>query len=323
MAGKHWVQHFAARNTLSLRAPEKCSLGRAIGFNKVQCQRLFENFKIVYEKLKRPPHRIFSMDETGLSTVPNKLPNVYAYKGKKTVSNVVSGERGQLVTAVCCMSAGGTWVPPGLIFSRKRMKEELFFGAPPGTLKMISDSDFVPSEVTDSPHLELAQETQSEIESSVEESSSDDDCTLAEVRNTIIKENLKLTEEKQSTIPEPQSSDVTKSTAYFKAAPKELSEPGVIGETAGIIGIYGRFTFTDMLRLTEMPTTYKRKYGERAKWSADSLRNAIECVQNRTMGVNEAARQFGIPKTALKDRIKKGDAIKQHRLKKCFFVNIK
>ncbi|CAH1995123.1 unnamed protein product [Acanthoscelides obtectus] len=32
------------------------------------------------------------------------------------------------------------------------------------------------------------------------------------------------------------------------------------------------------------------------------------------MGVNEAARQFGIPKTTLKDRIKKGVAIKQHRL---------
>ncbi|CAH2004363.1 unnamed protein product [Acanthoscelides obtectus] len=63
-----------------------------------------------------------------------------------------------------------------------------------------------------------------------------------------------------------------------------------------------------------MPTTYKRKNEERAKWSAGSLRNAIECVQNLTLGVNEAARQFGIPKTTLKDRIKKGDAIKQHRL---------
>ncbi|CAH1977863.1 unnamed protein product [Acanthoscelides obtectus] len=63
-----------------------------------------------------------------------------------------------------------------------------------------------------------------------------------------------------------------------------------------------------------MPTTYKRKNEERAKWSAGSLKNAIECVQNRTLGVNEAARQFGIPKTTLKDRIKKGDAIKQHRL---------
>ncbi|CAH1959333.1 unnamed protein product [Acanthoscelides obtectus] len=71
---------------------------------------------------------------------------------------------------------------------------------------------------------------------------------------------------------------------------------------------------TQCKRLTKIPTTYKRKNEERAKWSAGSLRNGIECVQNRTVDVNEAARQFGIPKTTLKDRIKKGDAIKQHRL---------
>lgn len=41
------------------------------------------------------------------------------------------------------MSAAGIWVPPGLIFARKRMKDELFHGAPPGTLKMISDSGYM------------------------------------------------------------------------------------------------------------------------------------------------------------------------------------
>ncbi|XP_030766433.1 uncharacterized protein LOC115890366 [Sitophilus oryzae] len=87
------------------------------------------------------------MDETGLSTVPNKLPKVYAPKGKKTVSKVVSAERGQLVTAVCCMSASGIWVPPGLIFARKRMKDELLYGAPVGTLKMNSDTGYMNSEL--------------------------------------------------------------------------------------------------------------------------------------------------------------------------------
>lgn len=147
MAGKHWAQDFAARNRLSLRAPEKCSLGRATGFNKVQCDRFFKNLKLVYEKTKVLSHRIFNMDETGLCTVPNKLHKSYAVKGKRTVSKIVSADRGQLVTAVCCMSASGTWVPPGLIFARKRMKEELFYGAPPGTLKMISDSGYMNTEL--------------------------------------------------------------------------------------------------------------------------------------------------------------------------------
>ncbi|CAH1992809.1 unnamed protein product [Acanthoscelides obtectus] len=44
-------------------------------------------------------------------------------------------------------------------------------------------------------------------------------------------------------------------------------------------------------KLTKMPTTYKRKNEERAKWSAGSLRNAIECVQNRTMGKKTVVKQ--------------------------------
>lgn len=63
-----------------------------------------------------------------------------------------------------------------------------------------------------------------------------------------------------------------------------------------------------------MPTTYKRKNDVRAKWSADSLKNAFECIKNRTMGVNEAAREFGIPKSTLKDRIRKSDITKHNRL---------
>lgn len=59
-----------------------------------------------------------------------------------------------------------------------------------------------------------------------------------------------------------------------------------------------------------MPTEYKRKNTDRAKWSADSLKNAIEAVKNGTMGVNEAAKNFGIPKSTLKDRIRKSDTEK-------------
>lgn len=122
MAGRHWIRDFAKRQHLSMRT-----------LNLKQC----------YQKSNLLPHRIFNMDETGLSTVPNRLPKVFAPKGKKTVSKVVSAERGQLITSVCCMSASGIWVPPALIFPRKRMKEELFYGAPPGTLKLISDSGYM------------------------------------------------------------------------------------------------------------------------------------------------------------------------------------
>lgn len=143
MAGRHWVTSFSSRQNLSLRMPEKCSLARASGFNRTQVSQFFENLQSCYHKYKLLPHCIYNMDETGLTTVPNKLPKVFAQKGKKCVSKIVSAERGQLVTAVCCMSASGGWVPPALIFPRKRMKDDLFFGAPSGTLKLISDSGYM------------------------------------------------------------------------------------------------------------------------------------------------------------------------------------
>lgn len=147
MAGKHWIKDFARRNQLSLRAPEKVSLARATGFNKIQCNRFFDNLRQCYEKTKAPAHRIFNMDETGMSTVPNRMPKVFAPRGKRTVSKVVAAERGQLVTAVCCMGASGVWVPPALIFPRKRMKDELFYGSPPGTLQLVTESGYMNSEL--------------------------------------------------------------------------------------------------------------------------------------------------------------------------------
>lgn len=147
IAGDTWLKGFCKRHNITLRQPEKCSLGRMMGFNKIQVSRFFENLQSLYEKRQYTPDRIYNMDETGLSTVPNKLPKVLTTKGKKLVGKVSSAERGQLVTAVCCMSAVGVYVPPALIFPRKRMKEELYLNAPPGTLKLISDSGFINTEL--------------------------------------------------------------------------------------------------------------------------------------------------------------------------------
>jgi hypothetical protein len=41
-------------------------------------------------------------------------------KGKRSINKIVSRERGQTITDVCCMSASGTFVPPAIIFSRKK-----------------------------------------------------------------------------------------------------------------------------------------------------------------------------------------------------------
>lgn len=137
IAGASWLKGFCQRHKITLRQPEKCAMGRLMGFNKVQVNRFYENLKVLLEKHQYLPSSIYNMDESGISTVPNKLPKVLASKGKKLVGKVSSADRGQLVTVVCCVSATGTYIPPAMIFSRKRMKEELFLNAPTGTYKMI------------------------------------------------------------------------------------------------------------------------------------------------------------------------------------------
>ncbi|CAG4949738.1 unnamed protein product [Parnassius apollo] len=146
-ASKVWVENFARRHQLSLRQPEKTSVARAAGFNRVQVQRFYDNLKIVVTKYKFVGRQIYNMDETGLQTVPNKLPKVYAQKGKKVVGKIVSAERGQTVTAVCCMGATGSFVPPALIFSRKRKNPALMIGAPDDCLPLVSDSGYMNSDL--------------------------------------------------------------------------------------------------------------------------------------------------------------------------------
>ena len=45
------------------------------------------------------------------------------------MGNIVSGTRGQLITAVCCTNAAGSYIPPALIYPGKREKKGLIFGA--------------------------------------------------------------------------------------------------------------------------------------------------------------------------------------------------
>jgi hypothetical protein len=41
------------------------------------------------------------------------------------VGSITSAERGSLITVVVCMSVGGTYAPPTLIFPRKNFSEQL------------------------------------------------------------------------------------------------------------------------------------------------------------------------------------------------------
>ncbi|XP_030763701.1 uncharacterized protein LOC115888207 [Sitophilus oryzae] len=130
-AGVDWFNGFKAANRLSLRNPEATSVARLRGFNKVQLN-LFLSLE-VKEKYNFTPDRIYNADESGLSTVPMKLPKILTPKGQRRVAKIVSAERGRTTTLVCSMNAVGSYVPPYFVFARQRMKPELLNGCPPGS----------------------------------------------------------------------------------------------------------------------------------------------------------------------------------------------
>lgn len=74
----------------------------------------------VYEKTKFTPDKIFHVDENGITVVQSKVAKIIALKGKKQIAALESGERGALITTVACMSASGSYVPPLVVFPRKK-----------------------------------------------------------------------------------------------------------------------------------------------------------------------------------------------------------
>jgi hypothetical protein len=62
--------------------------------------------KLVSEK-NIPAHHKFNMHESEMSSVSNIIRKVTSLKGKRLVSYVVSTERGQTITVVCCMNPVG------------------------------------------------------------------------------------------------------------------------------------------------------------------------------------------------------------------------
>jgi hypothetical protein len=147
MAGLDWLRGFLSRNSeLSIRNPQGTSLSRAVGFNRPKVNQFFELYKNLLSKGNFDGTKIWNMDETGITTV-QKPTKIVATKGKRQVSKLTSGERGQLVTAICCMSASGQFTPPMLIFPRTRMSDLLMKDAPVGSIGVASPSGWTDSEL--------------------------------------------------------------------------------------------------------------------------------------------------------------------------------
>ncbi|CAH2062580.1 unnamed protein product, partial [Iphiclides podalirius] len=79
------------------------------------------------------------MDETGIQTVPEKLPKIVSDQGQNEVAKNVSAEQGQTVTVICCLNANGGYMPPYFIFKRKRENPLLIKNGPIGCKMAVTD----------------------------------------------------------------------------------------------------------------------------------------------------------------------------------------
>lgn len=143
-AGEDWYVGFRVRHPdITLRKPEPTSVARARGFNRPQVARFFDLLEQEILKHGIDATRIYNMDETCVQTSSSKPPRVLSRAGKKQVGIISSVERGKLTTVICCCNAAGSFIPPFMIFGRKRMVGRLLDGAPPGTRATCSDNGWI------------------------------------------------------------------------------------------------------------------------------------------------------------------------------------
>lgn len=145
-AGYDWLSSFLFRNPeLSIRQSEGVSIARAKGLNKRIVNVYFELLGDVLKEngLIDKPGNVFNMDETGLQ-LNNKPGKVVAIKGSKNVTSVTSGEKGETISVLACVSGEGYFLPPFCIMKGKNLKQEFCDGMPPGAeVKMSQKSGYV------------------------------------------------------------------------------------------------------------------------------------------------------------------------------------
>ena len=85
------------------------------------------------------------MDESGFPLEP-KPPKTIHQKGDKQPYYVTKGTKSQ-VTVVACVSASGQYIPPMVIWARKKMTPELAMGEVPGTIYALSGKGWMTAEI--------------------------------------------------------------------------------------------------------------------------------------------------------------------------------
>ncbi|XP_011158213.2 uncharacterized protein LOC105194806 [Solenopsis invicta] len=119
------------------------------GFNKDSVSAFYKMLENVYKEHHYKANHIFSVDETAF-TIPahlKRVPQIIDIKGRKQVGSLTTAEKESLITVIFSMSAGGTFIPPMLIFPYKNMTDSLMKDAPPGSIGRCHSSGWVQTDL--------------------------------------------------------------------------------------------------------------------------------------------------------------------------------
>ncbi|KAK3923478.1 Tigger transposable element-derived protein 1 [Frankliniella fusca] len=144
-AGIDWFHGFMKRHPeISIRVPESCSIARAMAFNKTTVENYFNKLEEVLSRHSSfgDGCSIYNLDETSTSTVQNAR-KLISPKGVKQVHQVKGAERGVSVTTAVIIGTNGAFLPPVLIFPRKKIVSSLTIGSYLGTLGLGNEKGYM------------------------------------------------------------------------------------------------------------------------------------------------------------------------------------
>ena len=149
-AGRAWFDGFMRRHPhLTIRTPQSLSYCRAVSANEETISDFFGKLGSIYGKLNlvSKPMQIYNSDEMGV-TIVFKPGKVVAEMGCRKVYTVSAAEKGRTHTVLSCVSASGSFIPPMMIYPRKRAVPEQFReGAYPNTLFGSSENGWMTSQL--------------------------------------------------------------------------------------------------------------------------------------------------------------------------------
>lgn len=86
-AGRVWFDHFLRRHSekLAIRKLTGTSYAGAKGFNHENVGNFYDLLEAQYKQFNYPPDRVWNVEETGLSIIQSKIPQVVGLKVERQV----------------------------------------------------------------------------------------------------------------------------------------------------------------------------------------------------------------------------------------------